>query len=181
MPTNNVVINQTRKWLSTVVIGYGLCPFAKKEFDDGTIRYAIIESTDLEHQLSDLIRHCAELDRDAKRETSLLIFPKGLSKFSDYLDLFDLATALLRDQGYEGVYQLASFHPRYRFEGTDENDPSNYTNRSPYPMLHILREASVERALVSFINPENIPTRNIQRTQDLGLRRMKALLDSCYK
>jgi hypothetical protein len=120
------------------------------------------------------------LGRDPGRETSLLIFPTALTDFNGYLDLLDIATALLTDQGYEGVYQLASFHPNYCFEGVGSDDPSHYTNRSPYPMIHILREASLEAALTKYPNPENIPVRNVRRAQSLGLTVMRSLLAACY-
>ena len=132
-------------------------------------------------QLEQIIAQCAALDNAANRETSLLIFPRALSDFEDYLDMLEIATALLEKQGYEGVYQLASFHPKYCFAEAAPDDASNYTNRSPYPMLHILREASVEAALENFPNPENIPDRNIQLTKGLGLTVMKKLLADCYK
>ena len=180
MLDHQVIINQTQKWLSTVVIAHRFCPFAKREFDGGNIHFAIIESEDLETQLEHLIKCFTALDRDPGRETSLLIFPRGLSDFEAYLDLLDLGTALIKNQGYEGVYQLASFHPQYRFTETEENDPCNYTNRSPYPMLHILREASIEAALKSYPNPETIPTRNIKLARELGLETLEALLDACY-
>ena len=180
MPSHQVIINQTQKWLQTVIIAHSLCPFAKREFDSGRIHYAVSDAADLPEQLTCIIEHCAALDRDTDRETTLLIFPDGLSEFENYLDLIELANALLKDQGYEGTYQLASFHPQYRFAGSDETDPSHYTNRSPYPMVHILREASVEAALKRYPDPEKIPTRNIKLTQNLGLRAMKALLDDCY-
>lgn len=181
MPDHQLIINQTQTWLKTVIIAHTLCPFAKREFESGSIRYAVIGAADLENQLEAVIDHCISLDQDMSRETTLLIFPESLSQFEDYLDLLGLATALLKEQGYEGTYQLASFHPRYRFDGTDDADPSNYTNRSPYPMLHILREASVEAALKRYPDPENIPTRNIKLTQKIGLRAMKGLLDACYE
>ena len=123
---------------------------------------------------------CMALDGDANRETSLLIFPKTLSDFEDYLDMLDIATALFKEQGYEGIYQLASFHPEYRFEGSEPGDPANYTNRSPYPMLHILREASVEQALKTYPDSEKIPQRNIEVMQNLGLKVMQKLLKGCY-
>ncbi len=95
--------------------------------------------------------------------------------------MLDLATALLKAQGYEGVYQLASFHPDYRFEGAEPNDPANYTNRSPYPMLHILREASIERTLLHYPNPENIPRRNTHLMKSLGLQHAQNLLARCFR
>ena len=181
MPDNIKLINQTKKWLSTVIIEHAFCPFAKREYDNDRIRYAVIEATDLPSQLEQIIMQCVALDQDANRETSLLIFPIALSDYDDYLDVLDLATALLAQQGYEGIYQLASFHPDYCFEGANLDDPSNYTNRSPYPMVHILRESSVEAALENYPNPEKIPDRNIQLTKDLGLKIMQELLADCYK
>ena len=179
MANKKTVIRHTKKWLSTVVIAHGLCPFAKQEFDNGRIHYAVIETESLEAQLEQLVLECQALDNDPARETSLLIFPRALSDFQDYLDLLELATALLKAQDYEGIYQLASFHPNYRFEGAGPDDPANYTNRSPYPMLHILQEASVEQALRGYPNPEKIPQRNIERMQALGLNFMHELLDDC--
>ena len=185
MSDQHIIIRQIKAWLSSVVIAHKLCPFAKREFDTGSIHYAVIKTAELETQLELVVAHCsalgAALDRDTERETTLLIFPNSLSEFEAYLDFVDLATAVLKTQGYEGIYQLASFHPKYRFDGAAEDDPSNYTNRSPYPMIHILREVSVEAALKTYPNPENIPTRNIRVTQDLGLQAVKALLDACYR
>ena len=180
METASTLINQTKKWLSSVVIAHNLCPFAKREYDNETIHYAVIEAVDTEGQLKQVMQQCTELDEQGARETSLLIFPHAFSDFEDYLNLLDVATVLLKDLGYEGVYQLASFHPHYRFEGTAADAPSNYTNRSPYPMLHILREASVEIALENYPNPETIPERNIQVTQALGLKVMQDLLAQSY-
>lgn len=175
------ILRQTLKWLSTVIIAHGVCPFAKREVDADSIHYAVIEARDLQGQLEDILMHCAELDADSQRETSLLVFPAALSDFEDYLDMLDMANALLMQEGYEGVYQLASFHPDYQFAGVGPEDASHYTNRSPYPMLHILREASVERAVKNYPNPEKIPERNIKFTQGLGVAAMQKLLAECYK
>lgn len=180
MPVLKTPVDQTKQWLSDVVIGHNLCPFAKREYDGNRIHYAVIETADLQTQLERVIAHCAALDQDSERETSLLIFPTALADFEDYLDALDIATALLSEQGYDGIYQLASFHPDYYFAGVDANDPSHYTNRSPYPMIHILREASLASALVRYPNPENIPTRNIRVTQELGLKAVQDLLAACY-
>lgn len=181
MADQAAIIQHTKKWLSSVIIAHHLCPFAKREYDSGRIHYAVIEAADLQSQLEQLIKHCLELDNNANRETSLLIFPEALSDFDDYLDLLDIANALLKEQGYEGIYQLASFHPDYCFDGISPDDASHYTNRSPYPMLHILRESSVEAALKTYPNPEKIPQRNIELTQRLGIEIIKNLLADCYK
>jgi len=180
VPDEAEVIEHTKKWLSTVVIAHNLCPFAKREYDNDRIHYAVIEAQGLEEQLEQLILECAALDNDSNRETSLLIFPITLAGFDDYLDVLELANRLLKEQGYEGIYQLASFHPNYRFEGAEPDDPTNYTNRPPYPMFHILREASVEAALKTYPNPEKVPLRNIKLMQGLGLKSMQKLLSDCY-
>lgn len=172
-------INPVKKWLETIIIGHTLCPFAKREFETERIHYRVIEADDLQSQLQHVIAECLVLDNAPKIETSLLIFPNGLSNFEAYLDALSLANALLEAQGYSGIYQLASFHPTYIFDGVPADDASHYTNRSPYPLIHILREASVERVLKTYPNPENIPERNIEKTRALGLDFMKALLAAC--
>ena len=175
----------TQKWLLDVVIGHNFCPFAKREFDGGRIHYSVIEGLDLEAQLERVLAECAALDDDANRETSLLIFPDTLADFDDYLDMLSIATDLLTAQGYDGIYQLASFHPDYQFEGAGSDnvgpdDASHYTNRSPYPMLHILREASVTAAVERHPNAEGIPARNIEHARELGVPVLKALLVDCF-
>ena len=174
------VITQTQNWISRAVIGHGLCPFAKAEFDAGRIHYAVITDDDLQNQLECVLAAFDALDANKAIETSLLIFPRALSDFSDYLDALTLAVQLLEDQGYGGIYQLASFHPQYIFEGAAPDDASHYTNRSPYPMLHILREASVAAALDTYPKPETIPARNIALTRRLGADAMRDLLAACY-
>lgn len=181
MPDNATIISQTQKWLLNVVIAHKLCPFAQREHESRSIHYEVIKPTDLQTLLDSIVTQCTALDEDPSRETSLLIFPTVLSDFENYLDVLGAANIVLKDQGYEGIYQLASFHPNYRFEGTQDDDPSNYTNRSPYPMLHILREASLEAAINHYPNPEEIPKRNIKLTQSLGLAVMKGLLAYCYE
>ena len=181
MLNSDTLITQTKKWLSSVVIEHDFCPFAKREYDNHSIHYTVIEAPDLEDQLEQIILECAGLDSDANRETSLLIFPQALPNFADYLDMLSIATALLKDQGYEGIYQLASFHPEYCFDGVPPDDASHYTNRSPYPMVHILREASIEAALRSYPKPENIPERNIDVAQRLGTAFMESLLADSLK
>jgi len=127
-----------------------------------------------------LMQECARLDSESDIETTLLIYANAFKVFDDYLDFLALAEELLIDQGYEGIYQLASFHPNYCFDGASLDDPANYTNRSPYPMLHLLRETSIERAVSSYPDVENIPQRNIALTRQLGLDKVKTLLAACY-
>ncbi len=184
MSSSSKIIEQTQCWLSQFIIEHNICPFAKREFDKedkGGIHYEVVVSDKIETQLQELIYSCEQLDREADLETSLLILPKGLDDFDDYLDFLELANALMHQQGYEGVYQLASFHPHYCFEGVDADDASNYTNRSPYPILHLIREASLEKVLANYPNPENIPTRNIEYTREMGLESLQVLLKNCKK
>ena len=174
-------LRRTKAWLRDVIIAHTFCPFAKREDEMDRIHYAVIDAKDVDTLIDQMLTHCAALDKYSGRETTLLIFPLGLSDFEDYLDVLDLANAQLSEQGYEGVYQLASFHPDYRFEGAPHDDPANYTNRSPHPMIHILREASVEAAVKMHPNAEAIPARNVDYARGLGLTAMQDLLARCRK
>jgi uncharacterized protein len=173
------VIAQTKKWITDVVVGCNFCPFAGKELKQDTIRYVVETGTDLNTSLQVFIKECTRLDEDVSIETTLIIFPGSFQQFDDYLDLVDLAESLLKKEGYEGIYQVASFHPQYMFAGAPVNDAANYSNRSLYPMLHILREESIEKALKKYPNPEQIPDRNISFAREKGVAYMKMLRDSC--
>lgn len=162
------IIDETKQWLDDVVIGLNFCPFAKKVFQQNKIYYFVDSSETVEQSLEKLIQQCQFLDDNQNIETSFILYSSSLKIFNNYLDFLDLANELLVSQGYEGVYQLASFHPLYRFEGTEENDAENYTNVSPYPMLHLLREHSLEQALKHYNNPEDIPLRNIHAAKQKG-------------
>ncbi len=173
---NDLIIQQTKNWINSVVIGCNFCPFAAKEMRQDTIRYSVEPSPDLLICLETFIKECKLLDTDSTIETTLLILPNATPAFDDYLQLVDLAEKIIVDQDYEGIYQVASFHPHYLFAGSTEKDASNYTNRSIYPMLHLLREESVEKALEKYPDPAQIPERNIKFTQEMGLEYMKSLL-----
>ncbi len=178
---SNDIINQSKHWVKGFVIKHNICPFAKREYDKDAIHYDMVNNSKLEEQLQAFIQACSQLDEDNSIETTLLIYPKGLDDFDDYLDFLALANQLLEKQGYEGIYQLASFHPDYCFEGIDDNDASNYSNRSPYPMLHLLRENSLEKALANYPDPEAIPQRNIAYLQKLGREQLTQLLAKIKK
>lgn len=177
--TEEDVIRATINWLNAVVVGLNFCPFAGREVKRGSIRYRVLREMGMEASLEALISECRFLDTHSETETTLIIFPDTLSDFDDFLDFLEIANQLMDEQGYEGIYQLASFHPDYLFADTDDKDPANYTNRSPYPMLHLIREASIEAALTSYPDPEQIPERNIQHARELGLARMQELLEQC--
>jgi hypothetical protein len=174
-------ITETKKWLENVVIAHNICPFAKRVFDNDGIHFHVENSTNVETCLENLLDECARLDEDETIETTLLIYAKAFADFDEYLDFVEIAERLLEVEDYEGIYQLASFHPRYCFDGSTENDAANYTNRSPYPMLHLLRESSLEQALATYPNPEMIPENNIKLTRELGLTTMQETLATCYE
>lgn len=180
LPVNSPFISATAAWLTSVIVGYSICPFAGRELERGTIAYSVSHDTAIEACALRLIDECRRLDNDASIETVLLIYSAAFKDFGDYLDFLALAEDLLIDQGYEGVYQLASFHPDYRFADASPDDAANYTNRSPYPMLHLLRESSIGQAVANYPNPEQIPQRNIDLTRKLGIAKMQALLAACY-
>ncbi len=173
------IIAQTKEWLNSVIIGHNYCPFAKREVDKGTVRYHIIHETEFNSLLKDVIQECVWLDQNAQTETTLIIFPSNLNDFNLFLDYLVLAEDLLVSQGYEGIYQIASFHPDYCFQGAEVNDPANFTNRSPYPMFHLIREASVELAIEHHPDADSIPERNVEYAREQGLDKMKALLKKC--
>jgi uncharacterized protein len=159
---------QTRHWLETVVIAHNFCPFAKRELRRDAIRFVEITESDVESVLTQLIEQCRHLDDNPGTETSVLMLTGGFADFEGYLDLYELSEALLAETGYEGVYQIASFHPEYCFADASSDDPANYTNRSPYPMLHLLREESLESAIANYPGSDSIPDNNIAKARALG-------------
>ncbi|MBI3883159.1 MAG: DUF1415 domain-containing protein [Sphingobacteriales bacterium] len=179
MATNETVINQTKKWITDVIIGCNFCPFAAKEMNRNTVHYQIENGTDETVCLELFLEECIRLDNDKSIETSFLIFPNAYEVFEDYLDLVDLAESILQKHDYEGVYQVASFHPDYQFAGTKLEDVENFTNRSIYPMLHLLREDSITAALEKYAGSGEIPEKNIDFARQKGIAYMKALRDAC--
>lgn len=179
MHTAEQVIAQTKKWIEDVVIACNFCPFAAREVKRNTVHYVVEPSIDIAACLHTFINECIRMDEDAATETCFIIYPLAFKNFDDYLDFVSLAEALIEREGYEGIYQVASFHPQYCFEDADENDAANYTNRSVYPMLHILREESIEAALDHYADPEEIPERNMKFAREKGVAYMKMLRDTC--
>lgn len=178
---NDLVIYQTISWLKTIVIGCNFCPFASKALLQNRIRYVVLHSANEEKVLSMLVTEMKFMDQSNDVETTLIILADGFDNFKKYLELVDLAEALLSQEGYEGIYQVASFHPDYLFAGSTEADPANYTNRSVYPMLHILREDSVTKAVDNYDNIERIPQDNIAFAREKGLQYMQTLRNMCLK
>lgn len=163
-------IAETRAWLEHAVVGLNLCPFAKAPLVKGQVRFVVCESDDPRVLLDLLCVQMQELAAadPAEVETTLLIHPNALLAFDEFNDFLDAADAALDDLGFAGVLQIATFHPHYQFAGTDPDDIGNATNRSPHPTLHLLREASIERAVEAFPEAEAIFETNIERLEALG-------------
>ncbi len=168
--TDASVIAATTAWVERAVIGLNLCPFAKAVHVKQQIRYVVCRAGTPEDLLASLmaeLRFLADCVPDAT-DTTLLIHPFVFDDFLDYNDFLDVADAALMELELEGELQIASFHPRYQFAGTDADDITNYTNRAPYPTLHLLREASVARAVVAFPEAGDIYGKNIETLRELG-------------
>ncbi|MEO9522332.1 MULTISPECIES: DUF1415 domain-containing protein [Marinobacter] len=179
--TETEIVNATRKWVEDVVVGYNLCPFAKKELVRDRVRFVVSDAADEDTLLQALHSELQRLDEEPEVETTVLIHPGVLQDFEAYNEFLDAADGLLAYLDMEGVYQIASFHPAYQFAGTDPESAENYTNRSPYPMLHLLREASLEAAIESHPDVDGIPGRNIKLTEELGVETMREALSNCIK
>jgi uncharacterized protein len=174
-------IAQTQNWIKSVVIDCNFCPFAAKALLKQSIRYVVLESENIAKILESLLDEFTFLDENEEIETTFIIFPHHFKEFEQYLDLVELAEDLNVEEDYEGIYQIASFHPEYCFAGADAEDAANYTNRSVYPMLHILREDSITKALEHFQDAAGIPERNITYAQEKGVKYMAALRAACLK
>ncbi len=171
-------IEQTERWLKDWVIKLDLCPFAKYPFEQGRIRIIATHATDSDTLFRFVLEELDQLYHSDAREveTTLVVVDQSLSQFNEYLDFLDLLEHVIVETGLEGQIQIASFHPDYCFEGVAEDDPSNYTNRSPYPMFHLIREASLEQAVKHYPDPEKIPERNISLLREMGLEEVRQRL-----
>lgn len=177
--SDELIIQQTTNWIRSFIIKLNICPFAKRELDRGRVRIKVIAAPKIELALEEVMMEANILDTQAEVETTLLIFPTLFRDFFSYLDFVELADSLMLSSGYEGIYQLATFHPDYCFADVDFDDVANYTNRSPYPMLHLLREESVEKAIEYYGDTEQIPVNNITNLRKLGLTEIEKLLAAC--
>ena len=175
------VISATRKWVEDVVVGYNLCPFAKRELVRNRVRFVVSEAETEDELLQALHSELQRLEDEPEIETTLLIHPGVLQDFGPYNEFLDAADGLLAYLEMEGVYQIASFHPDYQFAGTEPDAAENYTNRSPFPMLHLLREASLEAAIDSYPDVDAIPGQNIRLMEKLGAEKMQRILKSCLE
>ena len=176
-PASPEVERQTRAWVEQAVVGLNLCPFAKAPMAKGQIRYVVSETTDPRVLLDELGAQMAALVAadPSEVETTLLIHPNVLLDFLDFNDFLEAADAALEELGLGGVLQIASFHPDYQFDGTEPDDIGNASNRAPYPTLHLLREASVDRAVEAFPEAEAIFENNLRTLEALGPQGWDAL------
>lgn len=177
------IITATRQWLEKAVIGLNLCPFAKAVYIKNQVRFVVSSAPHLDGLLEDLDR---ELDflaaADPERvDTTLLIHPGLLHDFLDFNDFLQIAEAAVDEHQLEGVIQIASFHPQFQFADTTPDDMQNYTNRAPYPTLHLLREASIDKAVAAFPEAETIYQRNIATLENLGIAGWRALWETSAK
>jgi hypothetical protein len=172
----DVVVQDINHWIETLVVGLNLCPFAGAARRQELVKVAVCEEVSEEGCLQMLVEEANQLESAHEDATTLVVVPHGFTAFDDYLDLLALGEALLEDRGFEGILQLASFHPQYQFDGTDLDDVSNWTNRAPYPVLHLLKEASVSKAVEAHPDPDSIPERNIETLEKLGMPALLELL-----
>ena len=170
-------LERTRQWLERAVIGLNLCPFAKAVHVRGGVRWVLSDATDEEALLADLVHELHRLHDESVEavETTLIVHPHVLGDFEDYNQFLDVADAAISELDLEGEIQVASFHPHYRFAGSEPDAIEDFSNRSPYPTLHLLRESSIARAVAAFPDAEKIYGRNIETLRALGHAGWRAL------
>ncbi len=172
-------LTATRRWLERAVIGLNLCPFAKAVHVKQQVRFVLSDAEledDLLEELAEELLRLRDTPAD-EIDTTLLVHPRVLTDFLDYNDFLDRVDALVEALDLDGVLQVASFHPQYRFADTDPDDPGNGTNRAPYPTLHLLREDSLDRAVTAYPDPDAIVQRNLATMEALGLDGLQRLLE----
>ena len=180
MPATQTMIEETQCWVKALVIDHNLCPFAHKDYAQNRIHYAVMAKNNDNAYYDSVVNEVERLIATPSISTSLLIWPAAES-FEGFLSLVGMAEQILISHGWQHEFQLAHFHPNYCFAEAQADDPANYTNRSPYPMLHFLRTDDMARVLSKYPNPENIPARNIEHARTLGTDQLIQILNSCKK
>ena len=170
-------IEQTQTWVEKMVIGHNLCPFARPVIEAKGLRYVLCESDNKEDLLNLLIEELTWLAKEDIIETTLIVHPYVLLDFESYWDFVGMTDVLLQQLDLEGIIQIADFHPDYCFQDANFDDPANFSNRSPFPMLHLLKEESLDEAIDQHPNTHLIPERNIKRLRNLGLVQVEAILN----
>lgn len=175
------VIQSVRIWIESFIVEHSICPFAKHVLVNDGIHFVVTEADTEEDLLVALQAELGFLAKNESVETSLLIHPNVLQDFYDYNEFLNYADKLLVEMQFEGVFQIASFHPNYQFSGTEPDDVENYTNKSNYPMLHVLRESSVDKAVENYPDTDQIPLRNIKLMNRMGRDNLNEILQACIK
>ncbi|UGA57750.1 DUF1415 domain-containing protein [Vibrio sp. VB16] len=180
---DNHIITQTQHWLEEVVIGLNLCPFAAKPNRNKQIKIEVSHAETEEKLLEDILAQLMILDSTTAQqlETTLVVIPDMLQDFYDYNLFLDWVDALIKQQNWEGIFQVATFHPDYCFGGAHPDDDENLTNRSPLPVIHLIREQSMERVLKHYPDPESIPENNIQRVESLSDEEKRQLFPHLFE
>ncbi len=173
------VAASVRQWVESMVVGLNLCPFAKRELVKNRIRFSVTEASTEEQLLQVLESELELINQDRSVETTLLIHPVVLQDFYDFKLFLAYIDNLLVRMNLKGVFQVASFHPDYQFFGTASEDAENYTNRSPYPVLHLIREESLERVIADYPDVDQIPARNIALMNRLGQNKLQTIMWAC--
>ena len=180
-PPTEQPIARMRLWVERFVVSLNVCPFARREVKNGSIRYILSTATD-DNSIYDVVTHELQLLADQPQvETTLILLPGLDDDFEAFLNTAGFAEQIIQLQGLSGEFQLAHFHPEYLFSGADANDPANFTNRAPHAALHLLREESVERAVRAYKNAEDIPQQNIEKLRELGLSDMQKRFNALFK
>lgn len=177
---NDSIIAAVHQWVERLVIGYNLCPFAKRELVRNRVRFVVSQAQDEEQLLVDLENELTLLGAEEGIETTLLITPQVLQDFYDFNQFLGRADQRVAQLKLKGVFQIANFHPDYQFGGTEPDDAENYSNKSPYPVLHLLREASLDQAIENYPDAESIPERNIEQLEQMGSDQLRRLLEGCF-
>lgn len=164
------VLQHTKTWVQSFVIGYGLCPFAMRPFQEDRIRYVLVEGSRVEELVEMTFKECLKLQNTTSEvlETTIIVHPNLLTDFLDYISIVEQMQEDLEQLNLDGIIQLATFHPAYQFAETEVDAPENFTNRSPYPMIHLLRAESVERAIAAHPDTAQIPVENIKMMNRIG-------------
>ena len=168
-------IARTKRWLEDWVIQLNLCPFASHPYKNAKVKFRLCKERTAEGLGGDFLQEIAFLESSEGQQidTSIIILSNLADSFEEYLDLYYWLEEIVELKGWEDKFQLASFHPNYQFDGTQVDDPENYTNRSPFPLIHILRSEQVEKAILHHPDTEDIPNQNIKTMNDLGLENIK--------
>jgi hypothetical protein len=170
-------MEDTKNWVKKFIIGENICPFAGHSYENNTLGFVEINDADFETLLGKLWNEILNLNTVSNKDVSnVLCLVPALSDWNDFLDIMDILEQLIEDQDYTELIQVVGFHPNYIFEDSEDDDPANYTNRSPQPMVHLLRVDEVAKAIKNFVGVEHIPTRNIEKLREMGLEGIKKLL-----